>query len=916
MHSPLSIREDKKEIYVQGLSEYNVKSVGDTLQLLKIAEDNRAVRETHMNQLSSRSHSIFTINVEYKRVEGGDGGGGEISYRAKFHLVDLAGSEKWDTRKHMGTEHIAEMTNINLSLHTLGKCIAALAKQSRRRAKGGFDSNNNNSTLSASGSLATNTNSNNNIHVPYRESKLTRLLQDSLGGNAKTFLIATISPARFNCEETISTLKFADRAKQVMVQATINESRPVDHAVVQRLHSEVHVLQQLVRDLFVHTGYQPSVRDLVQVACGDRLSLPTPPFGSVKAGSSTHHSVASSTVFSPTQSLNSSQFLHQQPRQNQNHLDVATSMTAFPPSSPNSPHKTTQQSSSNNKQHMGTSTHPTAHNGSEAGDASDFDYIMSLERALNKEQVHAQHLAQKNETLIKELEALKVVNMQLSRPAGHLHNHPPHSTSASTNNNNSAQLDELWTLLPDSSTSVQDLQTAVQDLVQQNDALLTQTETIQKLMKKFFAYQIEEDEMKRDVLQIFEQLKRLKGYVTAQRVNEHFASLSSLHEALQRIKQHPMPSSSSSSAIHQHTHPHNQKLQPLRSPHRHQQQSQSQQQQPNRRTPADVRLDSAYSLPSRSTTADSRDPHPRSAQGGQNRASNGAYYPSQSPRDRTVEYPDEGSHTNGMYSREQYDQIPHQQARQQHQHRYGSDYTSSPLQEHDSSDRSKQRPTMGQKKDSFTFQDFDFQPFNPTGHNDMQSQQQSLNKHSLGKHHSQSHGHLQQQSQQQLQQHRHQQLQPLSSLQPNDDNHHKGNGHNHGSNAISFRVRHQGAPHPHQSQQQQQYVDLTTDMLSTDEATEELMRQEYKRAKARQRKKEQLEKWHREKEERQLAELQQQEEEKKALQEAEREREQKRREYVQKQKARLNNYQDKVKGEAEKIQELLNLGIDPKSLKL
>ena len=68
MNTPLAIREDKKEIYVQGLSEYNVKSVSDTLQLLRIAEENRAIRETHMNLFSSRSHSIFQIQVEYKRV--------------------------------------------------------------------------------------------------------------------------------------------------------------------------------------------------------------------------------------------------------------------------------------------------------------------------------------------------------------------------------------------------------------------------------------------------------------------------------------------------------------------------------------------------------------------------------------------------------------------------------------------------------------------------------------------------------------------------------------------------------------------------------------------------------------------------------------------------------------------------------
>lgn len=223
MGCPLTIREDSKEIYVQGLSEYNVKSINDTLQLLRIAEENRAIRETHMNQFSSRSHSIFQIYVEQKRVADD---GGEVSLRAKFNLVDLAGSEKWNKQTGMRDEHIAEMNNINLSLHTLGRCISSLAQRSLGK----------------------------DTHIPYRDSKLTRLLQDSLGGNAKTFLIATISPSRNNADESISTLKFADRAKQVMVQAIVNETRPVDHAMVQRLQKEVEHLRNLLRQISENGG--------------------------------------------------------------------------------------------------------------------------------------------------------------------------------------------------------------------------------------------------------------------------------------------------------------------------------------------------------------------------------------------------------------------------------------------------------------------------------------------------------------------------------------------------------------------------------------------------------------------------------------------------------------------------------------
>lgn len=216
MMQPLTIREDKNEIYVQGLSEYHVKSVHDTMQLLRIAEENRAIRETHMNQFSSRSHSIFQLYVEQKLVAED---GGEVSLRAKYNLVDLAGSEKWNLGKQMMSEHVAEMNNINLSLTTLGMCISSLAKKSMGKE----------------------------AHVPYRDSKLTRLLQDSLGGNAKTVLIATISPSRANADESISTLKFADRAKQVMVRAVVNETRPVDYAMVQRLQKEVEHLRGLLR---------------------------------------------------------------------------------------------------------------------------------------------------------------------------------------------------------------------------------------------------------------------------------------------------------------------------------------------------------------------------------------------------------------------------------------------------------------------------------------------------------------------------------------------------------------------------------------------------------------------------------------------------------------------------------------------
>lgn len=242
MKTPLTIREDGKDgIYVPGLSECAVKSVTDAMQLLHTAEENRAVRETAMNLVSSRSHSIFQISVEQRKVAGD---GGEVILKAKYNLVDLAGSEKWDLKQRMKDTHIAELTNINLSLHTLGRCISALSMR--------------NKTASSDSTASTTKN-----HVPYRESKLTRLLQDSLGGNAKTFLLATLSPSRLNIEESINTLKFADRAKQVMVMAVVNESRPVDHVLVKQLQLEILQLKEQMRLLQEHPPLPSTLSNII-----------------------------------------------------------------------------------------------------------------------------------------------------------------------------------------------------------------------------------------------------------------------------------------------------------------------------------------------------------------------------------------------------------------------------------------------------------------------------------------------------------------------------------------------------------------------------------------------------------------------------------------------------------------------------
>ena len=151
--------------------------------------DNRSVGATLMNAESSRSHSIFTAYVEtMETLEGQE----KDSIRAgKLNLVDLAGSERQSKTAATG-DRLKEAMKINLSLSALGNVISALVSG---KAK----------------------------HIPYRDSKLTRLLQDSLGGNTKTLMICALSPADYNYDETLSTLKYGDRAKQIKNAPKVNE---------------------------------------------------------------------------------------------------------------------------------------------------------------------------------------------------------------------------------------------------------------------------------------------------------------------------------------------------------------------------------------------------------------------------------------------------------------------------------------------------------------------------------------------------------------------------------------------------------------------------------------------------------------------------------------------------------------------
>lgn len=201
IREPLAVREmikgNGKHIYVSGLSEFRVTNLEETLDLLKAGNQNRSIRATEYNEKSSRSHALLQLSVEVESR--GLESVTTIIRRAKLNLVDLAGSEKWDTDVSMGTDRCKELTSINQSLSALGNVISALSNRKR-------------------------------THIPYRDSKLTRLLQDSLGGNTRTVVIATISPSTSALEETISTLMFADRARSVMVRVKANEM--VDDAIL------------------------------------------------------------------------------------------------------------------------------------------------------------------------------------------------------------------------------------------------------------------------------------------------------------------------------------------------------------------------------------------------------------------------------------------------------------------------------------------------------------------------------------------------------------------------------------------------------------------------------------------------------------------------------------------------------------
>ncbi|XP_070822275.1 kinesin-like protein KIF13A isoform X5 [Chaetodon trifascialis] len=209
----LKVREHKVlGPYVDGLSQLAVTCFEDIEVLMSEGNKSRTVAATNMNEESSRSHAVFSIIVTQTLYDLQSGNSGEKV--SKMSLVDLAGSERVSKTGAAG-ERLKEGSNINKSLTTLGCVISALADQSAGKGKAKF--------------------------VPYRDSVLTWLLKDNLGGNSKTAMIATVSPAADNYEETLSTLRYADRAKRIVNHAVVNEDP--NARIIRELREEVEKLK-------------------------------------------------------------------------------------------------------------------------------------------------------------------------------------------------------------------------------------------------------------------------------------------------------------------------------------------------------------------------------------------------------------------------------------------------------------------------------------------------------------------------------------------------------------------------------------------------------------------------------------------------------------------------------------------------
>ena len=209
------LKEDpQRGVFVKGLTDVVVETEDQLMAMLDKGLSVRTTASTQMNAESSRSHSIFTVVVEMSTKD--ITSGRDMIRAGKLNLVDLAGSERQKKTGATGNL-LKEGAKINLSLSALGNVISALSEGAK-----------------------------NGKHIPYRDSKLTRLLQDSLGGNTKTLMVAAISPADYNFDETMSTLRYANRAKNIKNKPKINED-PKD-TMLREFKEEIERLRRLLSD--------------------------------------------------------------------------------------------------------------------------------------------------------------------------------------------------------------------------------------------------------------------------------------------------------------------------------------------------------------------------------------------------------------------------------------------------------------------------------------------------------------------------------------------------------------------------------------------------------------------------------------------------------------------------------------------
>ncbi|XP_055997079.1 kinesin-like protein KIF21A isoform X13 [Ostrea edulis] len=225
--SHIKIHEDATGgIYMVGVATRPVQSMEDTMECLKNGALSRATASTNMNSQSSRSHAIFTLHIKQQRVVHDEDLMGESkdseginefeTLTAKFHFVDLAGSERLKRTGATG-DRAKEGISINCGLLALGNVISALGDKAKKGS-----------------------------HVPYRDSKLTRLLQDSLGGNSRTLMIACISPSDRDFVETLNTLKYANRARNIKNKIVANQDKSSKQLAA--LRAEIATLQQELMD--------------------------------------------------------------------------------------------------------------------------------------------------------------------------------------------------------------------------------------------------------------------------------------------------------------------------------------------------------------------------------------------------------------------------------------------------------------------------------------------------------------------------------------------------------------------------------------------------------------------------------------------------------------------------------------------